>query len=354
MKKWQEVIILKDYSFKYKSSNKTMYGVKVFRNLDNGTYRYALSHIHSLLLGYTTNSEKAQRQYDMLKLTSEDYEKDESNPSTRTPRVVTIDKYGVYRIIEKAQTYNKYYADHNEPKEIAKAIKEFIKENDSGKQPKVQTHPDFETNEIYKPYEQQTKNIFQQKRERKENPQPQDFNGKTKKTAINYLNEKTGKNFSHNSYKSNKVIKARLNEGYQVEDFKKVIDIKVAEWKGGHFEKYLRPETLFGPKFESYLNQSMPTSDKEYVTETIPGETTVVSYKEYKETIGKMRTAYKDLKNEIENLKAENMNYEIEISNIKEEIKDLKLSVEDFKKYKQHSEQNKRTFIQKIADSLMV
>ena len=39
-----------------------------------------------------------------------------------------------------------------------------------------------------------------------------------------------------------------------MEDFKAVIDYKVSEWKGTKMEDYLRPETLFGTKFESYLN----------------------------------------------------------------------------------------------------
>ena len=49
-------------------------------------------------------------------------------------------------------------------------------------------------------------------------------------------------------------INARLAEGYTVENFYTVIDKKCAEWKGGKMEQYLRPETLFGSKFENYLN----------------------------------------------------------------------------------------------------
>lgn len=36
-----------------------------------------------------------------------------------------------------------------------------------------------------------------------------------------------------------------------------MIDNKVAEWKGTDMEKFLRPETLFGNKFEGYLNQQV-------------------------------------------------------------------------------------------------
>ncbi|PTL09372.1 replication protein [Staphylococcus gallinarum] len=74
---------------------------------------------------------------------------------------------------------------------------------------------------------------------------------------INYLNEKTGKHYKHTTNKTQTVIKARWNEGFTEDDFKKVIDNKVAEWKGTDMEKFLRPETLFGNKFEGYLNQQV-------------------------------------------------------------------------------------------------
>lgn len=77
---------------------------------------------------------------------------------------------------------------------------------------------------------------------------------------INYLNEKTGKHYKHTTNKTQTVIKARWNEGFTEDDFKKVIDNKVAEWKGTDMEKFLRPETLFGTKFEGYLNQKTQPS----------------------------------------------------------------------------------------------
>lgn len=73
---------------------------------------------------------------------------------------------------------------------------------------------------------------------------------------VDYLNEKTGKKFKSNTSNTKKHIKARLNEGYTFEDFKKVIDTKTIDWLNNKdMNKYLRPETLFGTKFESYLNQ---------------------------------------------------------------------------------------------------
>ena len=51
-----------------------------------------------------------------------------------------------------------------------------------------------------------------------------------------------------------------MNEKFTVDDFKTVIDKKSREWLGTDMEKYLRPETLFGTKFESYLNQQVVIS----------------------------------------------------------------------------------------------
>ena len=74
------------------------------------------------------------------------------------------------------------------------------------------------------------------------------------KEIIDYLNEKAGTHYRPNTNSTQRHIKARLNEKYTLDDFKTVIDKKVQEWKGTEFEQYLRPETLFGNKFESYLN----------------------------------------------------------------------------------------------------
>lgn len=84
--------------------------------------------------------------------------------------------------------------------------------------------------------------------------------------VVTYLNEKTGKSFRTKTASTKKKILARLNEGFSVEDFKKVIDLKTAEWLGSPWEKYLRPETLFGSKFEGYLN-SVPTEAPGYSSE---------------------------------------------------------------------------------------
>lgn len=71
---------------------------------------------------------------------------------------------------------------------------------------------------------------------------------------IAYLNQKLGKNYKYVD-KNTKLVNARLKEGYTIDDFKTVIDKKVTEWQNGDMAKYLRPETLFGTKFDGYLNQ---------------------------------------------------------------------------------------------------
>ena len=75
--------------------------------------------------------------------------------------------------------------------------------------------------------------------------------------VVTYLNEKANTNFKPCTDKTKRCIKARVNEGFTLEDFKKVIDKKVNEWMGTEFQQYLRPETLFGTKFEGYLNQTI-------------------------------------------------------------------------------------------------
>ena len=74
------------------------------------------------------------------------------------------------------------------------------------------------------------------------------------KEVIDYLNERTGKNYKPVET-NNKLIRARYKEGYTLEDFKAVIDYKTSKWKGTEWEKYLRPSTLFGNKFETYVNE---------------------------------------------------------------------------------------------------
>lgn len=77
------------------------------------------------------------------------------------------------------------------------------------------------------------------------------------KEILDYMNAICGTSYKATTKKTISLINARLSEGFTVEDFKKVIAIKYQEWgKDEKMKKYLRPETLFGTKFEGYLNQS--------------------------------------------------------------------------------------------------
>ncbi len=94
-------------------------------------------------------------------------------------------------------------------------------------------------------------------KENKETIQNKDiYCRKEVKIIISYLNEKTEKNFKDTTKKTQELIRARINEGFTIDDFKKVIDIKAIQWKEDpKMNLYLRPETLFGLKFEGYLNE---------------------------------------------------------------------------------------------------
>lgn len=81
--------------------------------------------------------------------------------------------------------------------------------------------------------------------------------------VITRLNDLTSKNFKYTTKKTISYIDSRLKEGFSEQDFYKVIDIKVEEWLNTDMAKYLRPETLFGAKFESYLNQRLNNIDEE-------------------------------------------------------------------------------------------
>ncbi|MHA6260596.1 conserved phage C-terminal domain-containing protein [Sporosarcina sp. CAU 1771] len=77
-------------------------------------------------------------------------------------------------------------------------------------------------------------------------------------SVVAYLNLKTSKQFKPTSKTTERSIRARFHEGYVLEDFLKVIDLKVKDWlNDSHMHKYLRPSTLFSPtNFENYLEET--------------------------------------------------------------------------------------------------
>lgn len=78
---------------------------------------------------------------------------------------------------------------------------------------------------------------------------------------ISCLNQVTGKSFK-NVETHKKLIRARWHEEATLDDFKKVIDNKSSEWLGTDMAKYLQPSTLFGSKFDQYLNQTKSAKQK--------------------------------------------------------------------------------------------
>lgn len=97
-----------------------------------------------------------------------------------------------------------------------------------------------------------TSNIYSLAKQKEDKTNDKDIH----KRIIDYLNEKADKSFKSTTKKTKSLIDARLAEGFVEEDFYKVIDNKVHTWlEDAKMSVYLRPETLFGNKFESYLNE---------------------------------------------------------------------------------------------------
>ncbi|MEW4151215.1 conserved phage C-terminal domain-containing protein [Bacillus thuringiensis] len=95
---------------------------------------------------------------------------------------------------------------------------------------------------------------------------------------LDYLNEKADKNFNPKAESHKKLIRARWNEGYTVENFKTVINNKVSQWlgkfdkEGKPLEQYLRPSTLFSlSHFDNYLNETVSKPQSNQQQYGIPG-----------------------------------------------------------------------------------
>lgn len=101
-----------------------------------------------------------------------------------------------------------------------------------------------------------TPEVIVEKKIRQKQVKPETNNDVIEK-IITFLNESTGKSFKTNSKVAISNINARLKDGYVLDDFIKVISVKATKWINTKFEDYLTPNTLFGNKFESYLNENI-------------------------------------------------------------------------------------------------
>lgn len=109
-------------------------------------------------------------------------------------------------------------------------------------------------------YDRKRKEILKEKEKEKEKAKsgklPENYRKTTEaENIIAFLNQVCGTNYKKTTKKIHDLINARFNEGFTIDNFKLVIITKHAEWINTEMMKYLRPETLFGNKFESYLNQ---------------------------------------------------------------------------------------------------
>lgn len=102
--------------------------------------------------------------------------------------------------------------------------------------------------------------------ELEEEPEEDNKNKKIK-DIVAFLNERAGTNYRPSTKSTRDKIQARLNEGFTLDDFKTVIEKKCAAWVDDpKMSKFLRPETLFGPKFEGYLNERTRKEGASYGT----------------------------------------------------------------------------------------
>lgn len=118
------------------------------------------------------------------------------------------------------------------------------------------------TNEC--PTSDQRVTTLQEHNNRRTQEQKKDIYSAERIEIINCLNDAIGSNYRPNTKKTKDLIHARLSEGFTVEDFKTVIYRKTKQWQNDpKMVKFLRPETLFGNKFEGYLNERMALSSVE-------------------------------------------------------------------------------------------
>lgn len=139
-----------------------------------------------------------------------------------------------------------------------------IKNNDTPPQKYGEGYPQKYGEGIHKNMEDNNININNINKNNIYSPAGQDggnFNPKIKE-IIYFLNDKCNKHFKVNTKNTIDIINKRLKEGFEVEDFKKVILKKSKQWKNTDYDKFLRPTTLFGDKFEGYLNENINLKSK--------------------------------------------------------------------------------------------
>lgn len=113
-----------------------------------------------------------------------------------------------------------------------------------------------EKSDINKPNKNPNKNPEEKREPVRDKPCRLDKHPEEIKAVIDYFNAQVGTRYTYRNKKINGLISARLEEGFTIDDFKRVIDVKVSDWSGTEWARFLKPTTLFAPShFEDYLNE---------------------------------------------------------------------------------------------------
>lgn len=168
-----------------------------------------------------------------------------TSKGTSRNTVFTVTNYDLYQANEQAeqQTDNKQITSKEQTNN-----EQITNEQQTNNKP-------LTTNEEYKEYKEQEE-IKEVKKGKKDTYLDE------RKQIIEYLNQRCGTRYSYSADYVKKNINARLRENHTIEEFYEVIDKKYEEWQGTEMEKFLRPQTLFGTKFENYLSQPLARNKK--------------------------------------------------------------------------------------------
>lgn len=182
------------------------------------------------------------RVYRFLKLLESDEMLQRESDKDRT--LLTVVNYSIYQCVEYTDEHTNGYSIGNTNGYRSETLTDTVTKHKQEYKEDKNIKNNIYNNVEQPPVDADTESLYQYK------------------DIIDYLNLKASTNYKHTSADTRKHIKARYNDGFKFEDFKTVIDKKVTEWKGTDMAKYIRPSTLFGTKFESYLNQSSDKTPK--------------------------------------------------------------------------------------------
>ncbi|MBQ8840895.1 MAG: conserved phage C-terminal domain-containing protein [Clostridia bacterium] len=93
--------------------------------------------------------------------------------------------------------------------------------------------------------------------------------GESINIIVEFLNKKCKTHYKSTTKATISLITDKLAKGYTVDDFKAVITNMAEEWLETKFCKYLRPSTLFGDKFEEYLNKPVAETNSTFDTDEL-------------------------------------------------------------------------------------